>query len=157
MFGLVNLRRSGSAQEICNHVMPVVSGRPLFGDFSLLKDNPRRHSERTRTVDLLHKYGHDYKAIFVGDANMSPYEILQPGGSVEYFNEEPGAVWVTRVTDVYPKCVWLNHEPEEIWALDPCIVEASKQTVLSDPACAEGTQVPVGPEPKGQGLTVREP
>ena len=80
------------------------------------KDNRRRHSERTRTADLLHKYGHDYKVIFVGDATMSPYEILQPGGSVEYFNEEPGAVWIKRVLDVYPKCVWLNPEAEEIWA-----------------------------------------
>jgi uncharacterized protein with von Willebrand factor type A (vWA) domain len=79
------------------------------------KDNRRRHSERTRTWELLHKYGHDYKVIFVGDATMSPYEILQPGGSVEYFNEEAGAVWVKRVTDIYPKCVWLNPEPEEIW------------------------------------------
>ncbi|HUQ76680.1 MAG TPA: hypothetical protein VM183_18320, partial [Burkholderiales bacterium] len=79
------------------------------------KDNRRRHSERTRTWDLLHKYGHDYKVIFVGDATMSPYEILQPGGSVEYFNEEPGAVWVKRVTEVYSKCIWLNPEPEEIW------------------------------------------
>jgi uncharacterized protein len=79
------------------------------------KDNRRRHAERTRTWDLLHKYGHDYKVIFVGDATMSPYEILQPGGSVEYFNEEPGAAWIKRVTDVYPKCVWLNPEPEEIW------------------------------------------
>jgi uncharacterized protein len=79
------------------------------------KDNRRRHSERTRTWELLHKYGHDYKVIFVGDATMSPYEILQAGGSVEYFNEEPGAAWVKRVTDVYAKCVWLNPEPEEIW------------------------------------------
>ena len=79
------------------------------------KDNRRRHGERTRTWDLLHKYGHDYKVIFVGDATMSPYEILQPGGSIEYFNEEAGAVWVKRMTDVYQKCVWLNPEPEEIW------------------------------------------
>jgi uncharacterized protein with von Willebrand factor type A (vWA) domain len=79
------------------------------------KDNRRRHSERTRTWELLHKYGHDYKVIFVGDATMSPYEILQPGGSVEYFNEEPGAAWIKRVTDVYQRCVWLNPEPEEIW------------------------------------------
>jgi uncharacterized protein with von Willebrand factor type A (vWA) domain len=79
------------------------------------KDNRRRHAERTRTWDLLHKYGHDYKVIFVGDATMSPYEILQPGGSVEYFNEEPGAAWIKRFTDIYPKCVWLNPEPEEIW------------------------------------------
>ena len=80
------------------------------------KDNRRRHSERTRTWDLLHKYGHDYKVIFVGDATMSPYEILQPGGSIEYFNEEPGAVWIKRFMDIYPKCVWLNPEPEEIWS-----------------------------------------
>jgi len=80
------------------------------------KDNRRRHSERTRTWDILHKYGHDYKVIFVGDATMSPYEILQPGGSIEYMNEEPGAAWIKRVTDVYPKCVWLNPEPEEIWS-----------------------------------------
>jgi uncharacterized protein with von Willebrand factor type A (vWA) domain len=80
------------------------------------KDNRRRNSERTRTWDLLHKYGHDYKVIFVGDATMSPYEILQPGGSIEYFNEEPGAAWIKRVTDVYSKCVWLNPEPEEIWS-----------------------------------------
>jgi len=79
------------------------------------KDNRRRHSERTRTWELLHKYGHDYKVIFVGDATMSPYEILQPGGSVEYFNEEAGAVWVKRFTDVYSKCIWLNPEPEEVW------------------------------------------
>jgi len=79
------------------------------------KDNRRRHAERTRTWDLLHKYGHDYKVIFVGDATMSPYEILQPGGSVEFFNEEPGAQWIKRFTDVYAKCVWLNPEPEEIW------------------------------------------
>ena len=80
------------------------------------KDNRRRHSERTRTWDLLHKYGHDYKVIFVGDATMSPYEILQPGGSIEYFNEEPGAVWIKRFIEIYPKCVWLNPEPEEIWS-----------------------------------------
>jgi len=56
------------------------------------KDNRRRHSERTRTWDLLHKYGHDYKVIFVGDATMSPYEITYPGGSVEHWNEEAEAI-----------------------------------------------------------------
>ena len=79
------------------------------------KDNRRRHSERTRTTDILHKYGHDYKLIFVGDATMSPYEILQPGGSIEYANEEAGAVWLRRMLDVYPKAVWLNPEPEQLW------------------------------------------
>jgi uncharacterized protein len=79
------------------------------------KDNMRRHAERTRTADVMHKYGHDYKLIFVGDATMSPYEILQPGGSIEYLNEEAGAVWIRRMLDVYPKAVWLNPEPEQLW------------------------------------------
>jgi uncharacterized protein with von Willebrand factor type A (vWA) domain len=79
------------------------------------KDNRRRHAERTRTADILHKYGHDYKLVFVGDATMSPYEILQPGGSIEYSNEEAGAVWMKRMLEVYPRAVWLNPEPEEIW------------------------------------------
>jgi uncharacterized protein with von Willebrand factor type A (vWA) domain len=79
------------------------------------KDNRRRHAERTRTFDIMHKYGHDYKLVFVGDATMSPYEILQPGGSIEYSNDEAGAVWLKRLLEVYHKAVWLNPEPEEIW------------------------------------------
>jgi len=79
------------------------------------KDNRRRHSERTPTVDILHKYGPDYKLIFVGDATMSPYEILQPGGSIEYSNDEAGAVWMRRMLDVYRKAAWLNPEPEQLW------------------------------------------
>mgnify|MGYP003335165572 CR=1 FL=1 len=81
----------------------------------LWKDNRRRQAETGATWDLMHKYTPDYKVIFVGDATMSPYEILQPGGSVEYFNEEAGAVWIKRVTEIYSKCVWLNPEPEEVW------------------------------------------
>jgi uncharacterized protein with von Willebrand factor type A (vWA) domain len=79
------------------------------------RDNHRRHAERIRTRDILHKYGHDYKLVFVGDATMSPYEVLQPGGSLEYTNEEAGAVWIRRVLEVYPKAAWLNPEPEELW------------------------------------------
>ena len=79
------------------------------------KDNRRRHAERTRTWDIMHKYGHDYKLIFVGDATMSPYEILQPGGSIEYSNDESGAVWMRRMLDTYPKAIWLNPEPEQLW------------------------------------------
>jgi uncharacterized protein len=79
------------------------------------KDNRRRHSERVRTFDIMHKYGHDYKLVFVGDATMSPYETLQPGGSIEYSNDETGAVWMKRMLEVYPKAAWLNPEPEEIW------------------------------------------
>lgn len=80
------------------------------------KDNHRRFSQRTPMTDVLHKYPHDYKLIFVGDAAMSPYEITQPGGSVEHFNEEPGAAWMKRLTDTYPAAAWLNPVPEKQWA-----------------------------------------
>ncbi|QSR18602.1 VWA domain-containing protein [Novosphingobium sp. KA1] len=79
------------------------------------KDNRRRWSQRTPTWDLLHKFGHDYKVIFVGDAAMSPYEVSHPGGSVEHMNEEAGAVWLQRVTQTYPATVWLNPTPENQW------------------------------------------
>jgi uncharacterized protein with von Willebrand factor type A (vWA) domain len=82
---------------------------------SVWKQNVRRHSERTNTWDVLHKFPHDYKVIFVGDASMSPYEIAMPGGSVEHMNEEPGQVWVERVTRTYPHAVWLNPVPREHW------------------------------------------
>ncbi|QEZ46117.1 vWA domain-containing protein [Cupriavidus oxalaticus] len=79
------------------------------------KNNRRRHAEKLATWDLLHKYTSDYKIIFVGDATMSPYEILQPGGSVEYNNAEAGAVWLNRMTEQFPHFVWLNPEPEGLW------------------------------------------
>lgn len=79
------------------------------------KDNRRRFSERTPTWDVLHKFGHDYKAVIVGDASMSPYEITHPGGSVEHMNEESGAVWMRRLTTTYPAAVWLNPIPEAQW------------------------------------------
>ncbi|MFC0685878.1 vWA domain-containing protein [Novosphingobium clariflavum] len=79
------------------------------------KDNRRRRSQRTPTWDLLHKFGHDYKVIFVGDAAMSPYEVSHPGGSVEHMNEEAGAVWLQRVAQTYPASVWLNPTPESQW------------------------------------------
>jgi uncharacterized protein with von Willebrand factor type A (vWA) domain len=81
----------------------------------LWKDNRRRFAERTQTWDVLHKYGHDYKLVFVGDASMSPYEITHPGGSVEHFNEEAGAVWMQRLTNTYPAAVWLNPMQEQYW------------------------------------------
>jgi uncharacterized protein with von Willebrand factor type A (vWA) domain len=82
---------------------------------SLWKDNRRRFAERTPTWDVLHKFGHDYKLVFVGDASMSPYEVTHPGGSVEHFNEEAGAVWMKRLTTTYPSAVWLNPTPEQYW------------------------------------------
>ncbi len=79
------------------------------------KDNKRRFSERTPMWDMLHKFPHDYKVVMVGDASMSPYEITHPGGSVEHFNEESGAVWMHRITNTYPASVWLNPVPEKQW------------------------------------------
>src|SRR4249920_606337 len=80
------------------------------------KENRRRYQETTPTFDVMHKYPHDYKLVFVGDASMSPYEIATPGGSVEHYNEEAGAVWMERVARTYPACVWLNPVPEAEWS-----------------------------------------
>ena len=82
---------------------------------SVWQDNRRRHAERIPTMDVLHTYPHDYKVIFVGDASMSPYEIVYPGGSVEHWNEEAGEVWMKRILSVYPKAAWLNPIPERHW------------------------------------------
>ena len=79
------------------------------------KDNRRRFQETTPTWQVMHTYPHDYKLIFVGDASMSPYEITQAGGSVEHMNEEPGALWMQRITRTYPHAVWLNPVPENQW------------------------------------------
>lgn len=79
------------------------------------QNNARRHTQRIPTMDILHKYPSDYKVIFVGDASMGPYEITYPGGSVEHWNEEPGAAWMSRITDLYNKAVWLNPVPERHW------------------------------------------
>ena len=79
------------------------------------KDNVRRWTDRTPTWQVLHTYPSDYKVIFVGDASMSPYEVTQPGGSVEHMNEEPGSVWLKRVTGIYEHCVWLNPIAEKHW------------------------------------------
>jgi len=81
----------------------------------LWQNNRRRHSERFPTWDVLRKYPPDTRLIFVGDATMSPYEILQPGGSVEYHNAEAGSAWLARCTAAFPRFVWLNPEPEGLW------------------------------------------
>ncbi|WP_058616034.1 vWA domain-containing protein [Tepidimonas taiwanensis] len=80
------------------------------------KNNRRRFAEKHPTWDVIRKYNKDYKLIFVGDATMSPYEILQPGGSVEYNNEEPGAEWLQRLTHAFPHHVWINPEPQGVWS-----------------------------------------
>jgi uncharacterized protein with von Willebrand factor type A (vWA) domain len=88
---------------------------------SVWKDNRRRHNEKTATWDVLHKFPHDYKVIFVGDATMSPYEITYPGGSVEHWNEEAGAIWLDRVAQIYEHVVWLNPVAEKHWDYTPSI------------------------------------
>jgi uncharacterized protein with von Willebrand factor type A (vWA) domain len=85
------------------------------------KDNRRRHNEKSATWDVLHKFPHDYKVIFVGDATMSPYEITYPGGSVEHWNEEAGAVWLDRVVQIYEHVVWLNPVPVKHWEYTPSV------------------------------------
>lgn len=82
---------------------------------SVWKNNQRRTAERISTHDLLHKYGADYKVVFIGDAAMAPYEITQPGGSVEHWNEEAGYVWLQRFMETYKKLIWINPYPREAW------------------------------------------
>ncbi len=79
------------------------------------KDNRRRHSEVMATEDVIRTYGSDYRLIFVGDASMSPYEITHPGGSVEHWNTEAGAVWIDRLTGHFRKSLWLNPLQEDRW------------------------------------------
>ena len=79
------------------------------------KEHNRRMNERIDTFDLLHKYTHDYKVIFVGDATMAPYEITHAGGSVEHWNEEAGAIWMQRFLDTFDKCLWINPTPQDTW------------------------------------------
>jgi uncharacterized protein with von Willebrand factor type A (vWA) domain len=85
------------------------------------RENARRWSERVDTWDVLHTYPSDYKVIFVGDASMSPYEITVPGGSVEHMNEEPGTLWMRRLTDIYENVVWLNPVERRFWDMTPSI------------------------------------
>ena len=88
---------------------------------SVWKDNRRRHTERTKTVEVMRTYGHDYKLVVVGDATMSPYEIVQPGGSIEHWNEEAGSTWMRRLLSNYPHHVWLNPEPQDRWEWTPSV------------------------------------
>ena len=82
---------------------------------SVWSKSHRRHAETTSTFDILHKYSKDYKVIFVGDATMAPYEVTHVGGSIEHYNEEAGAVWLKRLTDVFDHMVWINPTPKEYW------------------------------------------
>ena len=86
------------------------------------KENRRRDETSLSTWDLLRTYGPDYKLIFVGDATMSPYEIIQPGGSVEHWNEEPGAAWIQRLTTHFRSTAWLNPAREDYWTYTHSVV-----------------------------------
>ena len=90
------------------------------------KEHRRRMSERIDTFDILHKYAHDYKVIFVGDATMAPYEITHSGGSVEHWNEEAGAIWIQRVMDVYDKVIWINPTPQDTWEYSTSVALTKK-------------------------------
>ncbi len=92
----------------------------------LWKNNRRRYAEKFPTWDVIRKFNRDYKLIFVGDATMSPYEILQPGGSVEYNNEEPGAEWLQRLTHAFPHYAWINPEPHGVWGYRQSIAIVQK-------------------------------
>jgi len=87
----------------------------------LWQDNRRRHAARTTTLELLRTFNADYRVVIVGDATMSPHEIVQPGGSVEHWNDESGAAWMQRLTAHFPRLVWLNPEPEERWEWTPSV------------------------------------
>ena len=88
---------------------------------SVWKDNRRRNSEKISTWDVLHRFPSDYKVIVVGDASMSPYEIAMPGGAVGHWNEEAGAVWLNRLSEVYPHLIWLNPVPKKHWGYSQSI------------------------------------
>lgn len=88
---------------------------------SVWRDSRRRTTETIPTWDILHRFGRDYKCIFVGDASMSPYEIIAPGGANEHWNPEAGAVWLQRVTETWPDHVWLNPVPQRFWGHTPSI------------------------------------
>ncbi len=90
------------------------------------QDNKRRHDESTSTWEVINTFGSDYKIIFVGDASMSPYEIIYPGGSVEHWNEEPGIIWIKRMLSNFSNLIWLNPVAEKWW------VNSQSTTIIKD-------------------------
>jgi uncharacterized protein with von Willebrand factor type A (vWA) domain len=112
---------------------------------SVWRNNVRRHHERQPLLDVMHKYGHDYKVVIVGDASMSPYEIVQPGGSVEHWNEEAGEVWLRRLRATYDKCIWINPVPEDEWEYT--------QSIAMTRQLMEGQMYPLTLQGLEQGMT----
>jgi len=110
--------------KVCEQLFSAIHGEFKHLEFfyfhnclyeSVWRDNHRRHNEKIDLLQVLHTYSRDYKVIFVGDATMGPYEITYSGGSVEHWNEEPGSVWMKRLTDHFDKVIWLNPQPEPQW------------------------------------------
>jgi uncharacterized protein len=85
------------------------------------RENARRKQTEVATLELLHRMDKSWKLIFVGDAAMSPYEILSPGGSLEHWNEEPGMAWFQRLLHAFPRSVWLNPTPQAHWHYTPSL------------------------------------
>jgi uncharacterized protein with von Willebrand factor type A (vWA) domain len=106
-----------AARSEFKHLEPFYFHNFLYEN--LWKDNQRRGATQIPTERVLRTYGRDYRVILVGDASMSPYEIVQPGGSIEHWNEEAGAVWMQRLCAAFPRLVWLNPEPAVRWAYSP--------------------------------------
>lgn len=90
------------------------------------KEHRRHVQERIETFDILNRYNHEYKVIFVGDASMAPYEITHAGGSVEHWNEEAGAIWMQRVMDTFERVIWINPILEEHWEYSMSVAIARK-------------------------------
>ena len=112
---------------------------------TLWKDNQRRSATRIPTERMLRTYGRDYRVILVGDAALSPYEIVQPGGSIEHWNEEAGSVWMQRLCAAFPRLVWLNPEPAERWAYAPS-TEITRELIAGRmfPLTLEGLDLAIG-------------
>ncbi|MGV2873340.1 vWA domain-containing protein [Colwellia sp. E150_009] len=111
--------------KVCEQLFSAIHGEFKHLEFfyfhnciyeNVWRDNSRRQTEKIDLLQVLHTYSRDYKVIFVGDATMGPYEITYPGGSVEYWNEEPGSVWMKRLTDHFDKVIWLNPQAEQQWS-----------------------------------------
>jgi uncharacterized protein with von Willebrand factor type A (vWA) domain len=122
------------------------------------KDNRRRHHETLSTMSILRKYGPDYRVVFVGDATMSPYEIVQPGGSVEHWNEDAGAAWMQRFAAHFPRLVWLNPEMTDRWEWTPSIKITRELTAdRMFPLTLDGLDRAMAELKRKQAPTPREP
>jgi hypothetical protein len=131
-----------AAKSEFRHLQPFYFHNCLYE--GLWRDNARRWSDQTPTWDVLRTYGPDWKAIFVGDAAMSPYEITHPGGANEHWNKEAGQVWLARATAQWPQHLWINPVPEQGWAY-------SKSTAMIQRAFG-GRMVPMTTEGIARGV-----